>query len=81
VIAPLLIIQRVANRSALTSDTIVTGTISSFHVGGRGELTSCDRTLPAVYPMKSADRYEKNTDGPGVRGAVTTIDLRPGSEV
>ena len=51
-IAPLLIVQRVANRSApLTSNTIVTGNISSFHTSSRGESAGGNRTLPSVYPM------------------------------
>jgi len=39
VIAPLLIIQRVANQSALTSSTIVSGHVNSLHVRSRGVST------------------------------------------
>ena len=74
VIAPLLIIQRVANRSALASNTTITEHI------GRRELAG-DRTPPALYPMGSADHYGKHGGGAGVHGVETTIDLRRDSEV
>ena len=38
-IAPLLIIQRVAQGSALTGHTITTGHTSLFNVKNRGEMT------------------------------------------
>jgi len=50
VIAPLLIIQRVANRIALTSDTIVSGNIGSFRARSRGESTGGSYALPGGYP-------------------------------
>lgn len=80
-IAALLIVQRVANRSALTSDTIVTGGISSFHFRSRGEPTRGSRTLSIEYPMVSVDNYEKDTGGPGIQGVETTSDFRKDSEV
>jgi len=73
VIAALLIIQRVADRSALTSDTIVTGNISSFQIGSRGESVGNDY---AVYSMDSADSYGKNTSRQRI-AVETEIGLHP----
>ena len=42
VIAPLLIVQRVANGSALTSHAVSTGRASSFNVKKHGEPTGSD---------------------------------------
>ena len=61
VIAPLLIIQRVANRSALTSNTIFTAQIDSFRARSRGESAGGSRDIPSGYPMRSADSHGKNT--------------------
>ena len=85
-IAPLLIVQRVANRSApLTSNTIVTGNISSFHTRSRGESAGVNRTLPSVYPMgcESADNFGKISGISGVHAVIETsaIDLHLDSEV
>jgi len=68
VIAPLLIIQRVANQSALTSRTIVTGRAS---FGSLGESTS--GTLPCGYPRSSANKHEKDP-GEGI-WVESTIDI------
>ena len=46
VIAPLLIIQRVANRSALTKKTLVSGRLSSFKTRSRGELAGDNGATP-----------------------------------
>ena len=54
VIAPLLIIQRVANKSALTSNT-VTGRISSFKAGSRGTSMGSSGALPSGDSMSSVD--------------------------
>jgi len=53
VIAPLLIIQRVASKNALTSDTIAPGSIGSFRAGSRRESTGGGSVLPVEYPMGS----------------------------
>ena len=74
-IAPLLIIQRVANRNALTSNTTITEDI------GRVQSPSGNHILPVVYPMVSVDNYGKNNGEVGVRVVETTIDLRRDSEV
>lgn len=39
VIAPLFVVLRVANKSAVTNDTIASGHISGFEVQNRGDLT------------------------------------------
>jgi len=50
VIAPLLIIQRVANKSALTSNaTAPHGSTVQAKSGNRGELTGGSNTLPGGY--------------------------------
>jgi len=54
VIAPFLIIRRVASRSALTSDTIVSGDPGSICFRSLGESTG-DESLPGGNPMGSAD--------------------------
>ena len=56
VIASLLIIQRVANKSALTSNTLVTGHLSTFKARGRGGTTDTSCTLPGEDPTISVDR-------------------------
>ena len=66
VIAPLLIIRRVANRSALTSDTIVTRPIDSFRARSRGESTGGSHALPGRYPTCSADNHGKDTSELGI---------------
>ena len=60
VIAPLLIINRVANRSALTSRTIVTGHASALGFRSRGESMS-DGALPGVCPVSLVDPRGKNS--------------------
>jgi len=76
VIASLLIVQRVANRSALTSRTIVTGHESSVIFRSRGQLTDGDGAPPRAYAVNLVDRYGlKNSGEPGV-GIEVTIDSR-----
>ena len=79
-IAPLLIIKRVANRSALTSDVITTGHIISIDVGSRWEPAGGGRALPAVYPMSSADDYGKDIREPGVHEVESTIEFHLDTE-
>ena len=80
VIAPLLIIKRVANRSALTSNTIATGHIGSFHARARGELTGGSDVPSRAYPVGLTDEHEKASGklefGVGVE---TTIDFHQDS--
>ena len=64
VIAPFLIILRVANRTALTCETVVSGNIGTIHF--RSEGTSMDNsgtmTIPDGNPISTVD----TADGPGV---------------
>ena len=71
-IAPLLVIQRVANKSALTSNTIVSGRLSPFEARSRGELTDGSDALPGGDPTSSVDRMEWALASLGVR-----LRLRP----
>ena len=73
-IAPLLIVQWVANRSAFTSHTISTGHASSFNVRRQEELTGGDDTPLGGYLMSSVGWYEGNRGGLGV-AVKTTSDL------
>ena len=74
VIAPLLIIQRVADKSALTSDTVVSGHLCSFKAKNRGELTGGSVALPNGNPMDSTDRIGKDSDEHEV-GVETMVDF------
>ena len=66
VIAPLLIIQRVANGSALTGHAITTGHASSFEVGGQGEPKGSDGTPLCGCLKNSAAGCGKNPGEPEV---------------
>ena len=66
VIASLLIILRVANKSALTSDTIAPGSISSIHFTGRGRPTGGNGTVSDGHPTNSTGT---NEGAPGELGA------------
>jgi len=79
VIAPLLVIRRVANKSALTSNTTVTGHVGSFHVGSRWSST-VSSVPPGGHSFGSAGTYRKDT-GEFVVGDESTIDIRRGGEV
>ena len=71
VIASLLIIQRVANKSAMTSNTVASGHLSSFKSGTGGS------DLPVEYPMSSINRRGVSIGELGV-GFQNTIDFRQG---
>ena len=72
VIAPFLIVIRVADRRALTGTTTTSGNTSSTH---QGKSTNGSRSLPScVYPMNSVDSHVKPADRLHV-GVETTIDL------
>ena len=49
----MLIIQRVANKNALTSDSIAPGTVRSFKARTREESASGSDPLPSGDPMNS----------------------------
>ena len=75
VIAPLLIILRVANRSALTSKTIASGRISGFKARSRGELTDGAGILPTGTPVSSTDEGEM--DSGELTAGVAALDNTP----
>ena len=72
VIAPLLIIQRVANKSALTGNTIASRHLSSFKARSRGMSTGGNVTLPDGGPINSVDSLGV---GSGDLGDETTTDF------
>ena len=61
-IASLLIIKRVANRSALTNDTIPSGRLPSLKAASGGELTGDNGAPPGGAPINSVRGHEV---GPG----------------
>jgi len=72
VIAPFLIIQRVANQSALTSTTIASRSTASLNIGSsRGKTTNGSGTLAVGYAM---DKFGKSSGDLGI-GVETTVDL------
>ena len=73
VIASLLIIQRVANKSALTGNTVVSAHMSEFKAETRGRSTGGSGDLPGEDPTTSTD--ERRTSFGESGGEVeTTID-------
>ena len=80
VIAPLLIVKRIANQSALTGNTIVNPPqIGSFTFRKGGESMGGSGVPPGGYPIGN---YRKNTGelGAGI-GVTTTINLPEESKV
>jgi len=82
VIAPLLIIQRVANKSAVTGSTVVSENIGSFRVRSRGESRGGGGATPGGYPTSSVNKYGEISGELRV-GVKTeaTIDSHRSSEV
>lgn len=66
VIASLLIIQRVANKSSLTNNTIAPGNISSFKAKSQGELTGDSGTLPGRNYVSSVGEHGTTSGELGV---------------
>lgn len=66
VIAPLLIVRRVANQSALTSNSVATGHPGTFNFKSQGRVTSGSGTLRG-YPMNQSDRSAKSSQESGHR--------------
>ena len=66
VIAPFLIILRVADRRALTSNAVTSGNIGSIHFESQGETTTGEATISDVYPTSSMGPDGETPDGPGV---------------
>ena len=69
----MLIIQRVANKSALTNKSLVSGHLSSFKARSQGELTGRSGVISDRDPASSVDGDETNTGELGV-GVETTND-------
>ena len=75
VIAPLLIIQRVANKRGFTSNTITSRHLmSSFKIRSRGMSTGGNVTLPGRNPISSLDERGVNFGELG-DGDETTTDF------
>ena len=68
-----MIIQRVANKSALTSDDVVSGRMSSFEARSRGELTGGSDALPGGDSRGFVDECGTNS-GESAVGVETTAD-------
>ena len=78
-IAPLLIILRAANRTALTSDTFASVHISEFKARSRGEITGGGGALPGGDPVGSMDEHVTNSYELGACHVRTTdIDSHQG---
>ena len=60
-IAPLLIILRVANKTALTSNTVVAGRVSTFKARARGESADGGGTLLSGDSTSSVDEIGMNS--------------------
>ena len=63
VIAPLLIVLRVANRKALTSEAIVSGNIGSIRFRSQGESADDSGTVAYEYPTGSVGTDGGNPSG------------------
>jgi len=68
VIASLLIIQRVANKSAFSADTVAHESICTINAGDKGELTDDS----GGYHTSSLGKYEKTSSEVGF-GSVIDI--------
>lgn len=55
VIAPFLIILRVANRTAVTNNSLVSENLGSIHFNSRGKSTACSETVPEESAVCSVD--------------------------
>ena len=77
VIAPLLVIQRVADKSALTGDIVVSAHLSEFKARSGGQLTAGSVDLPSGDPACSVDGNGKNSGELGAE-VESTIDFHRG---
>ena len=78
VIAPLLVIQRVANRTALTSDVILSGpNVDPIRFRNSEESMSGDGTLPDERRLSSVGAHGEVAGGPGVEIETTSIEEVP----
>ena len=74
VIAPLFVIQRVANGSALTKNTVASGRLSSF----KGEFVGDNGAHSSGGPVGSVDVHGIPSPSEPVVEIGTTADLRRG---
>ena len=72
VIAPLLVILRVADKSAFTSDTGASGLIGSSKTMSWGEFTGGSSTLPGGNTSSSVGRRKVDSYELGIRIETTT---------
>jgi hypothetical protein len=66
------VIIRVVNQSALTSNTIATGTVGSIHFASQGKSTVGNVTLPDAHPTSSVASYGEILDKSDVAAETTT---------
>ena len=77
VIAPFLIIRRVANRRALTSDTLASRTTSSIDFNSLGTSTSENGTVSDGDWITSMGAQRESLDGLGAGTETTTSGISP----
>ena len=77
VIAPLLVILRVANRRALTNDSIAPGNLSSIHFTGQGESMDGNGIVPGENPTSLTEANNPDTPSEYSTKAENTIDETP----
>ena len=71
----MLVIQRVANRTALTSDVILSGpNVDSIRFRNSEESMSGNRTLPDERRLSSVGAHREAAGGPGVEIETTGIE-------
>ena len=77
VIAPFLIILRVADRRVLTSEIIVSGNIGSIHFRSEGKSTVGNGSFPDGGPVGSTDVHGETPQelGPGTEIAIEEVSL------
>ena len=66
VLAPLSIIHRVANKSASTSKSLVSGHLSTFKARSRGKFTDGSGDVPGEDSMSPINESGTNSGEPGV---------------
>ena len=66
-------IHRVTSKTALASNTVISGCINSFKAGIRGELGGGSGASPGGRTVNSADGHITNPGEPGI--SVQTTDI------
>ena len=77
VIASFLVTLRVANRTALTSDTVVSGNLGSIRFRSQGKSTESDGTVLDGVPLGSMEMNGEvlGEGSVGVGGAIEEVPL------